>query len=118
MLRSLQGIHPFFFLLVATIVEVSGDAVIRLALYNQAGPARIALFVAGAILLFGYGTFLNLAPLEFGQVVGLYIATLFVVWQVINFIVFRTVPSLPILTGGALIVIGGLIVSFWTRAPA
>jgi len=25
--------------------------------------------------------FLNLAPIEFGRVVGLYIATLFVVWQ-------------------------------------
>jgi len=118
MLRSLQGIHPFFFLLVATIVEVTGDAVVRLALYNHAGPARIALFLVGAALLFGYGTFLNLAPLEFSQVVGLYIATLFVVWQVINFIFFRTLPSLPILAGGALIVAGGLIVSFWTRHPA
>ncbi len=43
-----------------------------------------------------YGSFLNLAPLEFGRVVGLYIATLFVVWQVINFVVFRSVPTLPI----------------------
>ena len=42
------------------------------------------------LLLAGYGTFLNLAPLEFGKVVGLYIATLFVVWQVITFFAFRT----------------------------
>ena len=45
---------------------------------------------------------------NFGQVVGLYIATLFVVWQVINFMFFRTLPTLPILVGGALIVAGGL----------
>jgi hypothetical protein len=55
---------------------------------------------------------LNLAPLEFGRVVGLYIATLFVVWQVVNFISFRATPDLPVIIGGALIVVGGAIVSF------
>jgi hypothetical protein len=43
-----------------------------------------------------------------------YIATL-VVWQVVNFAVSRTAPTVPVLTGGALIVIGGLIVSFWKQ---
>lgn len=38
----------------------------------------------------------------FGRVVGLYIATLFVVWQVINVIAFRSFPAMPILVGGAL----------------
>jgi small multidrug resistance family-3 protein len=74
---------------------------------------RLGLMLAGAVLLWGYGFSLNLAPVEFRQVVGLYIATLFVVWQIINFIVFRTAPHLPILVGGSLIVIGGLIVTFW-----
>ena len=77
----------------------------------------MGLFLLGAALLTGYGTFLNLAPLEFGQVVGLYIATLFVMWQIITFITFRTVPTAPILLGGVLIVTGGLIVSFWKQAP-
>ena len=81
------------------------------------GLARIGLFLAGAALLAGYGTFLNLAPLEFGKVVGLYIATLFVVWQVISFVVFRTLPTVPVMLGGALIVTGGLIVSFLKSAP-
>ena len=67
------------------------------------------------MLLFGYGLFLNLAPLEFRQVVGLYIATLFVVWQIVNFAFFRTLPTLPILVGGALIVTGGCLVTFWPR---
>jgi small multidrug resistance family-3 protein len=69
--------------------------------------------LAGAALLFGYGFSLNLAPLQFGQVVGLYIATLFVVWQIINFIAFRSLPNLPILVGGSLIIAGGLITTFW-----
>ena len=108
-----QTLSALVFLLVATTLEVSGDAVVRIAIYTHLGLARLALMLAGAALLFGYGFSLNLAPVEFRQVVGLYIATLFVVWQVINFVVFRTFPNLPILAGGALIVIGGLIVTFW-----
>ena len=113
MLDSLRHIHPIFFLLVATAIEVSGDAVVRMGMYNHAGTYRFALFAAGMLLLFGYGFFLNLAPVEFRQVVGLYIATLFVMWQIINFAFFRTLPTLPILAGGSLIVSGGMIVTFW-----
>jgi hypothetical protein len=40
---------------------------------------------------------LNLPPVEFGRVVGLYIATLFVVWQVVNFFVFGVLPVTPVL---------------------
>ncbi len=99
--------------MVATTLEVSGDAVVRLAIYSHVGVMRLALMLGGAALLFGYGFSLNLAPVEFRQVVGLYIATLFVVWQVINFAVFPTMPNLPILTGGTLIIVGGLSVTFW-----
>jgi small multidrug resistance family-3 protein len=113
MTEALRALNPIVLLLIATILEVSGDAIVRIALQHAAGPARVLLFAGGAALLFGYGTFLNLAPLEFGRVVGLYIATLFVVWQVINAIVFRTVPGLPILAGGALVIAGGLIITYW-----
>ncbi len=101
------------FLLLATTMEASGDALVRMGLGQAALGIRIALFAMGAILLFGYGLMLNLAPLEFGRVVGLYIATLFVVWQFINLIAFRSAPTLPVLLGGALIVAGGLVVTFW-----
>jgi len=113
MLKALQNIPPLVLLVIATILEVSGDAVVRMAIYNHAGTARVALFVSGAALLFGYGSFLNLAPIEFGRVVGLYIATLFVVWQVINFLVFRTLPTVPIMVGGAMIIAGGAVITFW-----
>jgi hypothetical protein len=111
--KVLQAAHPLVFLLIATLLEVSGDAVVRVAIYNHAGIVRLALFLLGAALLFGYGSFLNLAPLEFGQVVGLYIATLFVVWQVINFVAFRSVPTVPIVLGGTLVIAGGAIITFW-----
>jgi small multidrug resistance family-3 protein len=116
MINALQGVHALAFLLIATTPEVSGDAVVRMAIYDPVGPARLGLFLAGALLLFGYGSFLNLAPVEFRRVVGLYIATLFVVWQLINFIAFRTLSTMPILAGGALVIAGGAIITFWQPA--
>ena len=102
------------FLVVATAMEVSGDAIVRLGLGQQAIGGKASYFLGGAALLFGYGLTLNLAPLEFDRVVGIYIATLFVMWQLVSFAFFGTVPSPPVLVGGALIVAGGLVVAFWT----
>lgn len=108
-----MDIRVFLFLIVATALETFGDAIVRMGIGQTAWLPRSGLFLAGAVLLFGYGLSLNLAPIEFNRVVGLYIATLFVMWQIVNLIVFRTTPTLPILLGGALIVVGGLIVTFW-----
>jgi hypothetical protein len=115
MKQALQNIHPIFFLIVATALEVTGDAMIRKTIYEHTGIARIGFGLLGAVLLFGYGFFLNLAPVEFGKVVGLYIATLFVMWQVISYITFRSVPSLPVIVGGLFVVTGGLIITFWKQ---
>src|SRR3954462_2186566 len=104
------------FLIGATTLEASGDALVRIGLFERVGLVRIAILLIGAVLLFGYGVLLNLAPLPFERVVGMYIATLFLVWQIVSFFTFRSVPNVPILLGGALIVAGGLIVSFWTPA--
>ena len=103
----------FGFIVIATVLESSGDAVVRIGLQQHTGMIRGLLFLAGAALLFGYGLMLNLAPLEFGRVVGLYIATLFVMFQIVNFVAFHAAPTIPILIGGALIVAGGAIVSLW-----
>ena len=106
------------FLIGATSCEASGDALVRIGLFERAGAARFAVMAVGALLLFMYGVLLNMAPLPFARVVGLYIATLFLVWQVVSFVSFRAVPTLPVLVGGTLIVAGGLLVSFWTPAAA
>lgn len=116
MIKVLQNLPIPLLLLVATILEVSGDAIVRQAIYQHTGLVRMAWFLGGGALLLGYGAFLNTAPVEFGRIVGLYIAMLFIVWQVINFAVFRTVPGLPVLLGGTLVVAGGLIITFWRLA--
>ncbi len=117
MLRMFTAVHPLLLLLLATTLEVSGDALVRTALFRHVGLVRIGLWLLGGALLLGYGTFLNLAPVEFERIVGLYIATLFVVWQLISLIAFRAVPTVPIVLGGALVIAGGCIITFW-RAPA
>jgi hypothetical protein len=116
LIKILQSVPILVLLLIATALEASGDAIVRLAIYGHVGLIRVALFLVGAVLLLGYGSFLNVAPLDFGRVVGLYIATLFVVWQVINVIVFRSFPTMPILVGGALVIAGGAIISLWKTA--
>ncbi|WP_298261956.1 hypothetical protein [Bradyrhizobium sp.] len=108
-----MDIKVFLFVIVATVLEAFGDAIVRIGIGQSAWLPRGALFLAGAVLLFGYGLSVNLAPLEFNRVVGLYIATLFVVWQIVNLIVFRSPPAMPVWAGGALIVLGGAIVTFW-----
>jgi hypothetical protein len=113
MLKELHGVHPLVLLVIATTLEAAGDAIVRMGIYEHSGLVRALLFLIGAALLFGYGSFLNLAPLEFGRVIGLYLATLFVIWQVINLVVFRTLPTLPTLVGGALVVAGGAIITYW-----
>jgi len=113
MIKSLLNLHPIVFLIFATIFEVSGDAIVRKGIYDHSGQARFLLMLFGAVCLFLYGFLLNLAPVEFGQVVGLYIATLFIVWQVINYITYHTLPTVPILVGGFFVVLGGMIITFW-----
>jgi small multidrug resistance family-3 protein len=108
-----MDVKIFLFLIAATALETFGDAIVRIGIGQTAWLPRSGLFLAGALLLFGYGVSLNLAPIEFNRVVGLYIAILFVTWQLVNLIVFRSPPGVPVLVGGALIVAGGLIVTFW-----
>jgi hypothetical protein len=108
-----MDVKVLLFLIAATTLETFGDAIVRIGIGQTAWLPRVALFLAGALLLFGYGLSLNLAPIEFSRVVGLYIATLFIVWQMVNLVVFRAPPGTPVWFGGALIVAGGLIVTFW-----
>jgi drug/metabolite transporter superfamily protein YnfA len=99
--------------LVATTLEAGGDAVVRAGLHQPATGARMPLLLAGGILLFCYGVVLNRAPFDFGRLIGAYVATFFVVGQVINLVAFGTPPSLPVVVGGLLIIIGGAVITLW-----
>lgn len=106
---------PFSLLVLATTFEAGGDAIIRIGLRPHSIPARVLLMLAGTVVLYGYGLTLNLAPLDWGRLIGAYVATFFVVGQIINLVVFGTAPSVPIVVGGLFILTGGAIITFWQR---
>ena len=101
------------FIVAATIFEAIGDAVMRIALNYHVMPGRIFLFALATLLLAMYGASLNLAPVEFAEATGVYMASLFVAFQAANYVFFHQKPSPAILVGGVLIVSGAIVVAVW-----
>ncbi len=92
-------------LLTAAFLEMAGDALTRMGLRER--PIFLA---AGALTLFVYGVVVNQGRLDFGRLMGVYVAVLFVVSQVVAFAFFRDIPDLKTVAGGALIIIGGAVI--------
>jgi hypothetical protein len=101
------------FLAVAAILEAFGDACFQAAMYHSVGWASAAAAISGAVVLVGYGMMVNLPRWDFGRLIGVYVAVFFVAAQVINRVRFGHAPSLPVYAGGALVVAGGLVMTFW-----
>jgi small multidrug resistance family-3 protein len=88
----------------AAMLEVGGDALMRLGLHQS------PVWLAAAVLVLGaYGFTVNQGALDFGRLMGAYIAVFFVVSQVIALTAFHNPPGLRTLAGGALIVAGGIV---------
>jgi hypothetical protein len=102
-----------FVLVLAATLEAGGDAVVRSGLHAQGLSTRIALIVMGGLVLTAYGVVVNLPSWDFGRLLGVYVALFFVVAQIINLAAFHVRPGPPILAGGALIIAGGLLMTFW-----
>jgi small multidrug resistance family-3 protein len=98
-------------LLGVAFVEAGGDALMRVGLRSP-GHARAALFFfLGGLTLTFYGYAVNTLSWDFGRLIGVYVAFFFVVAQLISWLGFGQKPTPMILLGGALIVMGGCIVS-------
>lgn len=102
-----------FILMVAALLEVGGDALVRTGLQSSTLAKRIEFILLGGIVLLIYGVVVNLPAWDFGKLLGIYVSLFFVVAQLINYFSFGQKPSLSILVGGALIISGGMIISFW-----
>src|SRR5574337_161871 len=104
---SREALVTIIVLVVAAAAEVVGDLGMRLGLRGQ--PWGYAL---GVLLLAGYGLIVNQPALEFGRLLGLYIAVFFVVSQLVALVTLGERPPASLLLGGALIVAGGLVMHF------
>jgi len=99
-------------LIAAAVLEVGGDAAIRYGLVRSAWQ-WIAL---GASALVAYGLVVNTSrSIDFGRLLGVYIAVFFVVSQVFSVTWFGERPTAGILIGGALIVAGGAVIQLAAR---
>ena len=96
-------------LVLAALLEVGGDALIRIGLR---GPGY--WIVAGALTLFAYGVMVNLSGVDFNRLMGIYIAVFFLVSQTISFIVFKQLPDDRMILGGSFIITGGLLILLMT----
>ena len=94
----------------ASLLEAGGDALVRAGIRSAAG-ARILLWIAGGLCLFGYGYTVNTPPWNFGRLLGVYIALFFVMAQIIGWLFFHETPSRGVFIGGALIVAGGAVMT-------
>ena len=102
-------------LLLAAYLEVQGDACFQSALYHASGAKRIGWLVFGSLVLVSYSLLLNSSRIDFGRLLGVYVVLFFLMAQLIATLQFHKSPSKSIYFGGALIVAGGLIMTFWDR---
>ncbi|OYV50117.1 MAG: hypothetical protein B7Z77_06455 [Acidocella sp. 20-58-15] len=100
-------------LVLAASLEAGGDALVRTGLHTSSLTSKLGFMAVGTAVLFAYGITVNLPPWDFGRLLGVYVALFFVVAQVINLLAFGMKPGLPIYAGGALIISGGLLITFW-----
>jgi hypothetical protein len=108
--------HPLVVLLLlalAAFLEAFGDSFFQIGMHRSAGFARVAAFGAGVAVLAAYGSVINLPRWDFGRLIGVYVAVFFVMAQVLNKVRFGQNPSLPVCVGGALVVVGGLLMALW-----
>jgi small multidrug resistance family-3 protein len=103
----------FALLSIAAFLEVAGDACFQSGMYRSTGAERGFWFLGGTIVLASYAFFVNLPQWDFGKLLGVYVVLFFLLAQVVAKIRFQQSPTVPILAGGALIVAGGLVITFW-----
>jgi small multidrug resistance family-3 protein len=98
-------------LLTAAFLEAYGDSCFQSGLYRSRGIGRILLFLLGAASLALYGFVVNIPRWDFGRLLGVYVVLFFLCAQAIARVRFGQSPSLAVIAGGALITVGGLIIT-------
>lgn len=105
--------QAFLVLVVAAVLEVAGDAVIRKGLRGS-GAVLIAL---GFVVLGSYGVVVNLLNLDFSRLLGAYVGVFAVTSIAFGKIVFgdKVPPSTWI--GLVVVLLGSLIIQYGPSRP-
>jgi small multidrug resistance family-3 protein len=104
----MQHLIPWLVFVLAAVLEVGGDAVVRKGLRG----GGVGLIAAGCLMLGTYGIVVNMVPWDFSKLLGVYIAVFAVVSILAGMLVFgETIPNATWL-GLGLIVAGGLVIQF------
>jgi drug/metabolite transporter superfamily protein YnfA len=98
----------YLFLLAAAVLEVAGDAVIRRGMRGS-GILMIAL---GFVMLGTYGVVVNLAPWDFSQLLGVYVAVFATVAILFGCYFFGEVIPTSTWLGLVLIILGAAVIQF------
>jgi small multidrug resistance family-3 protein len=94
--------------ILAAVLEVSGDALIRKGLRD----ASMASVIIGFLILGCYGLTVNMVKWDFSRLLGVYVAVFALVSVLAGLFVFKERIPLGTWLGLALIVIGGMIIQF------
>jgi hypothetical protein len=97
----------------AAFLEAWGDSFFQSGFYRSSGAARVAALVFGTLVLAAYGSVVNVPRWDFGKLLGVYVVLFFIMAQILAKVRFGQSPTMPIYAGGALIVAGGLVITFW-----
>jgi small multidrug resistance family-3 protein len=94
--------------LAAALLEVGGDAVIRVGLRGRVSWA----VPLGCLLLAGYGVVVNLVRWDFSRLLGVYVGVFALVSVLSGRLLFKERIAPATWAGLALIIAGGLVVHF------
>lgn len=101
-----------FYFILAGLFEIGGGYLVWLALKEDKGPWYL---VAGAVVLFLYGIIPTLQEASFGRVYAAY-GGIFIVLSILwGWQVDKVVPDMADLVGGAIALVGVLIIMYYPR---
>jgi len=97
--------------ILAALLEVGGDAIIRKGLRGH----HVAFVISGFLVLGTYGLVVNTVKWDFSKLLGIYVSVFALVSILAGRCVFKETIPLATWTGLAFIVVGGLIIQFGAR---
>ena len=97
--------------IIAALLEVGGDAVIRHGLRGKS----TALIVAGFVTLGCYGLVVNSVKWDFSRLIGVYVGFFALASLLVGRIAFKETISTSTWIGLGLILAGGMVIQFGQR---